>query len=286
MQHRRIFILSDYIFVLIGTLIIALALNIFLVPNKVSVGGVTSIGTVLLYIFGFPLSFTNLAANLMLLILGFSCLGKSALIKNIFGIAALSVFLEITSYLPAYTEDTFLAGLSGGAIMGLGLGIVIRRGASTGGTDFISVILNRLFPHISIARIILFIDGIIIAFAGIVFGSITITLYSAISLFVCSKVADGILTLGYSAKSVYIITTEHKEIFRIIIEEFQRGVTGIKSRGMYSDSEKLMLMCIISAKELPTLTKRIREIDNNSFLIISDVREVLGEGFKRKIEYD
>lgn len=286
MRHKSISVLSDYSVIAFGTFVIALGLNVFLVPNKVSVGGVTSIGTVLLYIFGIPLSFTNIAANLILLILGFRFLGKTALIKNIFGIAALSVFLEITSYLPPYTEDAFLAGLCGGVIMGLGLGIVIRCGASTGGTDFASVILNRLFPHISVARIILFIDGIIITFAGIVFGSITITLYSAICLFVCSKVADGILTLGYSAKSLYIITAEYKEISRIIIEEFQRGVTGIKSRGMYSDSEKLMLMCIISAKQLPQLTKRIREIDKNSFLIVSEVREVLGEGFKRRIEYD
>lgn len=286
MRYRCFSVLSDYFIVLCGTLVIALALNIFLVPNKVSVGGVTSIGTVLMYFFKIPLSFTNLAANSILLIFGFQLLGKSALIKNIFGIASLSVFLEITSQFPSYTDDVMLAGISGGVIMGLGLGIVIRRGASTGGTDFASLILNRLFPHISVARIILIIDGIIITFAGIAFGSVTITLYSALSLFVCSKVADGILTLGYSAKSVYVITSEYETVSRIIIDEFQRGVTGIKSRGMYSESENLMLMCIISAKELPRLTRRIREIDKKSFLIVSEVREVLGEGFKRRIEYD
>lgn len=286
MRHKSTSFLSDYSVIAIGTFIISLGLNVFLVPNKVSVGGVTSIGTVLLYIFGIPLSFTNLTANLILLIFGFRFLGKASLIKNIFGIAALSFFLEITAYFPTYTEDTFLAGLCGGVIMGLGLGIVIRRGASTGGTDFASVILNRLFPHISVARIILFIDGVIITFAGIVFESVTITLYSAITLFICSKVTDGILTFGYSAKSVYIITAEYKEVSRVIIENFQRGVTGIKSRGMYSDSEKIMLMCIVSSKELPLLTKKIREIDKNSFLIVSEVREVLGEGFRRRIEYD
>ncbi len=286
MHCRRFYKLADYFFVLCGAFIIAFALNIFLVPNKVSVGGVTSIGTVLLYIFEIPLSLTNLAANSALLIFGFRFLGKSALVKNIFGITALSLFLEITSHFPSYTGDIMLAGLSGGVIMGLGLGIVIRHGASTGGTDFASLILNRLFPHLSVARIILIIDGIIITLAGIVFGSVTVTLYSAVSLFICSKVADGILTLGYSAKSVYIITSKYEPISKIIIKEFQRGVTGIKSRGMYSESEQLMLMCIISAKELPRLTRRIREIDKGSFLIVSEVREVLGEGFKRKSEYD
>ncbi len=286
MKSNSLKFIYTYAAIAAGTFILAVGLSAFLVPNKVSVGGVASIGTVLLYIAKIPLSVTNLAANVILLLFGYKYLGRASLLKNIFGILSLSLFLEITSHFPIYTQDIFLASIFGGAIMGIGLGIVIRFGGSTGGSDFASLILNRLFPHISIARLILIIDGIIILLAGVVFGSVTVTLYSAVSLYTCSRVTDSILTIGFSAKSVYIITKEEDAVAKHIMTVFHRGVTGIKSHGMYSGTKRLMLMCIVSAKQLPHLVRQIKEIDKDSFIIISDAREVLGEGFKEKSDYD
>ncbi len=273
-----------YFVIAAGTFILAVGLNMFLVPNKVSVGGVTSVGTVLLYIFKIPLSVTNLIANAVLMLIGYKYLGKTAFIKNIFGILSLSLFLEITAYFPYYTEDFLLASVFGGAIMGIGLGIVIRYGGSTGGSDFASLILNRFFPHISIASLILIIDGIIILFTGAVFRSITITLYSIIALYICSKVTDTILTIGFSAKSVYIITKEQTSVSNLIMNDFHRGVTGIKSLGMYTGNESLMLMCVVSAKQLPHLVKKVRKKDADAFIIIGEAHEVFGKGFRNEIE--
>lgn len=267
----------------LGAFILASGLNTLLVPNKISIGGVSSIATVLLYTLGIPLSVTNIAANAVLIIAGLRYLTKASLIKNLYGVLALSLFLELTKNFPTYSDDSLLACIFGGAFSGIGLGIVMRYGGSTGGSDFASLILNHLFPHIPIARLLFIIDGIIVLFSGMVFKSITVMLYSLIGLFVCARVTDTILTSGFSAKSVYIITDREKEVSDIIITQLHRGVTGIKSVGMYTGKERYMLICIVSAKQLPTLTKKVRETDKNSFIIISQAHEVFGEGFRKEI---
>lgn len=277
-------LLIDGAFVIVGSFILALGVNMFLAPNKISSGGISSIGTIFLHLFSIKMSITNLVLNAALFIFGFKLLGKGAVLKTVFGIGALTLFLELTSYMGVYTEDTMIATIIGGVLVGIGVGLVVRRGASTGGSDFLALIIKRFFPHISIANIILIADCVVIIASGIVFKSLSITAFSVIAMFISSKVTDGIFTFGNSAKSIQIFSSKNEEISKHILEKYERGVSGIHSKGMYTGKEGLMLLCVVSPRELPLLIADIRKIDKSAFLIVGDAREVIGEGFMSEYE--
>lgn len=278
--------ITDYLFITAGCFLISLGMNVFLVPNQISAGGLSGLATVFLYLFKIPLSVTNLVFNIFLFIFGYKFLGKASVIKTVFGVLFLSFFLELTLLLPKYSENIFVSSIAGGFLAGLGLGLVVRREASTGGSDFLGLMLKRFFPHIPTAVIILFIDCIIVIFSGIIFKSITVTLLSLSAMYVSAKVADSIISMGDLAKSVYIVSSKSAEISENLIKHFNRGLTGVYSKGFYSGNDRIMLLCVVMPKEVPLLVRTVRTIDKNAFIIISDVREVLGEGFKLKTTYD
>ncbi len=275
----------DYLFILLGTLILAVGINVFLTPNKISAGGVTSLGTILLHLFKIRMSVTNLACNLVLFIFGFRKLGKYAVIQTASGIVFLSLFLELTSGIPTFQAenggDLLIASVTGGAFLGIGVGLVVKQGASTGGSDFAGLIIKRLLPHIPLASIIMAIDWIIVLVSGIVFKSISVTFYSMLALFVCSLLTDKIMTFGDSAKMVQIFSSHAQEITDHVLKDFERGVTGIHCVGMFEKNETLMLECIVKPRELPLYMGMVKKIDPNAFVIIANVQEVLGEGFKK-----
>lgn len=274
-------LLKSISIIALGSFILALGINIFLNPSKISSGGISSIATILLYTLGIRLSVTSLLINVILFLLGFKYLGREAIIKTIIGIVLLSLFLELTSYFPIYNEEIILSTIVGGALVGIGVGLVVRQSASTGGSDFLAMIIHRFLPHIPLARIILVIDLVVIIASGIVFKSITITIYSIIAMYISSLVTDSVITFGNKAKALQIFSNKNEEIAKYVVSEFKRGITGIYSRGMYSGDEKLMLLCIVSPKELPKLVSKIKNYDPHAFIIISDVKEVLGEGFQK-----
>ncbi len=271
---------KDYIFIIAGAFILSLAVNIFLVPMKISTGGVSGIGTVLYYTLSVPISVTTLAVNAVLFVFGFKTMDKVSLIKTVSGILLLSFFLEVTKNFGSYTGDVFITSVFGGVLAGLGVGLTVLKGASTGGSDFAALMLHRLFPHISVTTFILMTDAVIIILCGFVFGNFTLTLYSALSLYIVSKVADAVLVHGDYAKSVFIISRKHTVIADCIMKNMQRGVTGIYSRGMYNKNDGIMLMCVVRPKEIPTLLSVVKQADAEAFTIVSDAREVRGEGFK------
>lgn len=272
----------DTAFTAVGCFISALGISSFLAPLKLSSGGISSLATVFLHLFHIPLSVTNLVFNIALFIFAYRFLGKGTVVKTLLGIGLFSLSLQITSSLiPIYPEeDLFMATIVGGVLVGVGIGLVVRRDGSTGGSDLAALILHRIFPHIPVATFVLVIDCSIIVLAGFLFQSISITLYSMVSLYVSSKLIDMIITMGDAAKSVYIISPKSQEIADGIMKEFVRGVTGIQSKGMYSDTDTLMLLCAVSPKEMPALMRMVHSYDENAFVIISDAREVVGEGFK------
>ena len=273
-------ILKDYFILAFGSLILAVGINVFLVPSKISTGGVSGIGTVLYYISDIPLSVTNLVINIALFIFGFRTLPKSSLIKTLAGIFLVSFFLEVTKSWGSYNDDMLIASIFGGILVGIGVGLAVYAEASTGGSDFAALMLHKLIPHISVASFILFIDSAIIFASGLVFDNYTIMLYSVISLYISSKVTDFILIRGDVAKSLYIISEKNEEIAAYIMDKMERGVTGIYSKGLYNVKDNMMLMCIVRPREVHSLTAKIKEIDKNAFTVISEVREVVGEGFK------
>ncbi|MBR6764853.1 MAG: YitT family protein [Clostridia bacterium] len=272
--------LKTYLFITFGTLILAIGLNMFLVPFKISTGGVSAIGTVLKHLLSIPLSVTNITLNALLFIFGSRYLQKSALIKTVWGIIILSLFLEITAHLPVYKTDMLASSVFGGVLTGTGIGIVLRQDASTGGSDFLALILKSFLPHLSAPKLIFATDIIIVSLAAAVFKSFTVAIYSLIALYISLKMSDAILIMGEGARSVKIISKEYRQIADDVIAQFDRGITGISARGIYTDTKMEMLLCVVMPKELNRLVQLVKNRDKGAFIIITDVHEVLGEGFK------
>lgn len=268
-----------YAFIALGSFLLSVSLAAFLTPAALSAGGVGTVGTVLFYFFSVPLSYTTLFVNALLFLAGCRLLPRAAVFRSIFGVLSSAFFLEVASRFPAYKGDLTVAVIAGGILMGLGLGLVVRQGASTGGSDFAALILHRFFPHVPVARLILLLDCVIILAAGLVFRSISSAVYSAAALFLSMETADRVITFGNAAKAVWLLSSRAEEISSRIQVQFSRGTTGIHSRGMYTAENRLMLLSVVSPKELPRLIALIRSMDAAAFIIVSDVREVLGEGF-------
>lgn len=273
-------IITDQLFIMAGSFILAVGINVFLASNKISAGGVTTIGTVLLHLFGVRLSVTNLIANCLLFFFGYKSLGRYAVIETISGIIYLSLSLEITGLIPVFEGDLIIASVSGGALMGLGTGLVVRQGASTGGSDFAGLMLKKVLPHVSLATLIMVIDCVIVAISGVVFRSFDVTFYSFLALSVSSFITDKILIFGDKAKMIKIFTRKSDEIAKYIMETFGRGVTGVHCKGMYTGDEVLTLLCVVKPRELPRYVSAVKKIDPNAFIVIGEATEVLGEGFK------
>lgn len=273
--------ISDFVQVTVGCALMTVSTNVFLLPYKVSTGGVLTLGTVLLHLFGIKMSLTNLLCNIVLFIFGCKILGKRGIVKTVWGVVLLSVCLELTSNLPVYSENELIAVLSGGILYGGGVGICVKIGASTGGSDFAGLILKRVFSHIPISRLILIINGFIVLIAGVVFKSYTTTIYSFMAIFVSSAVIDRIVTFGDDAKMLQIFSSNTQRIADCILDKYKRGVTGVHCRGMYSHKENFMLLCVLTPGELPAYMNMIKENDPSAFVVVCDVHEVIGKGFKK-----
>lgn len=280
----------DYAYIAVGSLILAFAISFFLVPCKISTGGVSGVGTVLYYLFGVPLSITTLIINLALFALGYKTLAKSSLLKTLAGIFLFSASLELTDFLAElaapvvaeFTSDIWVASIFGGVLVGLGVGLVVFKEASTGGSDFAALMLHKLIPYMSVAAFIMIIDTTIIVISGIALADYKIMFYSVVSLYISNKVTDFIIIRGDKAKSVYIISDKNEEIANEIMEKLERGVTAIHSRGCYGMTEREMLMCIVRTKEVPRVLAITRAHDKGAFTVISEVKEVRGLGFKEE----
>lgn len=272
--------LADYSVIILGTFILAFGVNFFLVPVKISTGGAGGVAMALYHLLHIPVWVTTLTLNLILLVLGFRTMKKETLIKILVGILFLSLFLRLTEVFGTYGEDRLICAVFGGVLAGLGVGLSVLKEGSTGGSDLAAMMLNRSIRHISLATFILMIDAGVILASGFVFGDVTIMFYSVLSLYISSKVTDFILVRGDFAKSVYIISEKSGEIASHILSDLDRGVTGIYSKGCYSDREQMILMCIVKSKEVQRVLDKVKAFDDKAFIIISDVREVCGDGFK------
>lgn len=271
----------EFLFITSGCFLLAVSINVFLLPNNISAGGISSVGVILFHLFKIRISITNLIFNAVLFFFGYKNLGRYAVVKTALGTVLLSLFLELSSGFPVYKENQIIAAISGGILMGVGVGLVVKVDASTGGSDFAGLILKKFFGHIPLARLIMIIDCAVVILSGVVFKSFTITFYSVMTLFVSSLITDKLITAGDEAKMIMIISQKKDEIAEQILVKYERGITGIHSVGMYSNSETIMLMCIVAPKELPKYLKMIKEIDKKVFIIIGNVNEVIGEGFKQ-----
>ena len=264
----------------LGSLSIAFALNSFLVPYQLSSGGIGSVGVILFYFLKVPLSVSNLGLNLILFALGIKLLDKRAILKSIVGIVLLTVFLQISTYFPFFKEDILFASVIGGVLDGFGMGLVLKVNASTGGIDLCCLMVKKKFPHISTAAFIFVVNACLFIISGICFKSYMVVFYSVVAIFISAKVTDAVLNIGEAAKSIQIISQRYEEIEKAILQDIDRGVTEIHADGGYTKEDRKMLFCVVKPKEAPRIVRLVKEIDDAAFIIVSDAREVLGNGFK------
>ncbi len=284
MNRKIIDKIGEAVVINVGIILIALGLIWFLEPNTIAPGGVTGLAIVIERLIGVPIYLTNLMINIPLFILGIIVLGKGAGAKTAYGTLGLSFFLVVLSkveftHVPA-TEDPLLASIFGGVVVGIGIGLLFKVGGSTGGTDLAGAILNKFFPSLSAAKLMMLVDICVITLAGVASGKIETALYSSVCLYVMVKSADFIVEdLNYS-KSFYIISRRSEEISGRIIDELERGVTALQGKGMYSGEEKDVLMCVVNRAQVQKVKTIVREIDPEAFVMLNTTHEVLGEGFQ------
>jgi len=272
----------EFMQIIIGTFLMAAAVSLFLLPNQLSSGGFTGIATILYYFLKLPMGLTILALNLPLFILAFIKKGKSFVFKGIIGTVFLSIFIDILDKYQALTTDSFLACIYGGIIMGVGTSIILRANASTGGSDMLAYVIREYKPSYRTGNLIVIIDTAIIILNAVFFRKIEIGLYSAITIYLMGKVID-ILFEGINfTKLIYIISDKYLTISDEIIKQIGRGTTGIYAKGMYTNKEKMMLLCVASRNEAMRIKQISKKIDPSSFVIISNAREAYGLGFKKE----
>jgi len=262
----------------------AFALHFFLEPNTIAPGGVTGLAVVIQRLTGVPMDITNLIINIPLFIAGILILGKAFGAKTAYATLMLSVFLRLFIIFfgsnVTLTSDILLAAVYGGVSMGVGLGLIFRLGGTTGGTDLAGAILNKFFPSLSIAKLMMILDLIIVAIAGLVERRIEAALYSVIALYITVKLTDFIVEdLSYS-KAFYIISQQPVKISERIMNELERGVTALEAKGMYTGAHRNVLLCVVNRAEVAKLKKLVYEEDHNAFIMVTTIHEVLGEGFK------
>jgi uncharacterized membrane-anchored protein YitT (DUF2179 family) len=268
----------EYLFVLAGAAIVAIVFNVFLLPNRVASGGVSGISTILDATFGWEPAYVQWAFNLPLFVAGVIFLGKQFGAKTLAGTIFLPFIVFLTKDWAPWTEDPLLAALFGGIGIGLGIGIVFRGKASTGGTDLAAQIIHK-YTSYSLGRCVAMIDGLIVVTAAIVF-DIERGLYALISLYVTSKTID-LVQVGFGrSKMTMIITNQQEEVREAILEKIDRGVTKLSAFGGYTDDERPILICVVDQTEFTKLKQLVKTIDPMAFVIVMDAAEVLGQGFK------
>lgn len=273
-------IVLGYAGVLIGVIITAFGVSFFLIPAKIAAGGVSGLATVVFHLTGFPAGITMLLFNIPLFLLSWRLIGPMFGAKTLFGTITISIFVDLfNQFAVPMTSDLLLAAIYGGVISGIGLGLAFRSGGSTGGTDMAAQLVARFFPT-SVGQALLFVDGFVIILAGLAFG-LELAMYALIAVFITTKTIDLVQEGQNYAKATLIISDRAEEIGQSIMERLERGVTSLDGRGMYTKDDKDVLLVIVSRVEIAQVKEIVREFDQSAFVVIADVHEVLGEGFRR-----
>ena len=268
-----------YLMIILGTTSCAVAYNCFYDPHSLVVGGFTGLGMIFEKKFGIRVEITNIVLNVPLFLLSLKYIGWEFVGKTLFGVLSLSGALALVPKIAlAPSGDILLAALFGGIFDGIGIGLVLYAGGTTGGTDMLAAFIHRFLKSRSIVEIMQVANWLIILLGFSVFG-LRSGMYALIALFAITKMSDMIVEGINFARQVYVISDKFQDIADSILEDMNRGVTGINARGMYSRQDKQVLYCVVPTKEIVKLKELVKSIDPKAFVIVSEVREVLGEGF-------
>lgn len=278
----------DYIMVIIGTGLLAMSIKCLYDPVGLVTGGFTGLCIVIKEVTegivdgGIPLWLSNLILNIPLFLVAWKVKGKRFIWRTIIGTFLLSAWIYVIPAVDLTQQDYFLAAVFGGCIGGAGMGLILLGRATTGGTEMVAVLLQHFLRHYSVVQIMQVLDAMIVLFGLYMFG-LKAGMYAIVAIFVTTKVSDGLMEGFKYSKSAFIITDHYEAVADRVLQELDRGLTGLYAKGMYSGTDKCMLYCVVSKKQIVELKDIVSEIDPDAFVIVSDVREVLGEGF---LEYN
>lgn len=274
----------DYLCIVIGTCLMGIAIQSLFDPLGLVMGGFTGIAIIIKQLTldkipgGIPLWVTNIVLNIPVFICAVKIKGKRFVGRTAFATLMLSFWLFCLPNWNIAQGDYMLTAIYGGAIQGLGIGFVLLAKATTGGTDMVATLIQHYMKRFSIVQIMMVIDGLVVIGGAFEFGMQSV-LYAVVAIFITSKVSDALMEGIKYSKAAFIITDEVDKVSEAIMGRMNRGVTGISAKGMYSGDEKDMLYCVVSKKEIVDLKELVMTLDPHAFVIVTDAREVLGEGF-------
>lgn len=283
MEHKKNTLrrmIIRYVFLFIGSVLTAVGLEIFLIPNNVIDGGIVGISIITSYLTKIPLSFFLIVLNLPFLVIGYKQIGKTFVFSSLFAIVSLSVWTTVFHPIPGLTKDILLASVFGGITLGLGVGLIIRNGGSLDGTEMVAIILNKRSTF-SVGEMVMFFNIFILSSAGLVFGWDR-AMYSLIAYFIAYKVIDIVIEGLDEAKAVFIVSDYTKEIAEAIIARLGRGVTYLSGRGGFSNDDKTVIYSVVNRIEVSKLKSIIQDKDENAFVTITDVSDVMGGKHKKR----
>jgi uncharacterized membrane-anchored protein YitT (DUF2179 family) len=271
--------LKSYGLILLGIAVTAMAISLFLVPNKIVNGGSSGLSTVVFYAVGLKPSVTNALINGVLLLVSLFVLGKKFVAKTLVCIVLLSVFMELFSWMPPVTDNILLATLFGSALFGGGIGIVLSQQSTTGGSDILGRLIQHKFPHWKIGKILLGVDLFIIALSYVTFHNAEAVLYGIMALFISTTIIDLLMRSLNVSKLAFIITDRGQAIAEHLIHTSPRGVTLVDVTGVYTNTPKKMMICALKESEIPEFQRKILEMDPQAFIIYSESQQIVGNGF-------
>lgn len=282
-QNQIIKRVIELLYILIGALIIAIGVNLFLLPNKMTTGGASGIATILYYLFDLPMGIATMLMNIPLFIFSFLKLGKEFTVKTVISTVLLSIFLDIVQFgslLEMFQLDYILSSILGGITVGVGLSLTFKAGASSGGSDLLASIIYKMTKMQSVSQILLIIEVVIISAIIFVFKDVNLGVYSILAMFLSTKVIDIIFEGIYYTKVATIITLEKDKIVSRILKELKRGATVTKAKGAHTGEDKYMITCVISRSQVSSIKQIVLEEDLQGIMYFTTANEALGLGFK------
>jgi len=274
----------DFVMIVAGSVCYAIAIGMFSAPNNIAPGGITGIATLLNYIsvewnfpFVIPIGVATIVMNVPLIIAAWWVLGRGMAVRTMAGILISSVLVDVLEpYIVPYTNDKILVCIFGGVVLGLGVGLILRRGGTTGGSEVMARLLERKYPHLSVGNLILVVDAIVITMSAIVYGSLENALYAVVFVFIGSQIIDWVVYGGRQGKMAMILSKKQEEVTAAIMERVDRGVTLLKAQGGYSGADQKMILCALRRDEVFRLRQAVFEIDPDAFFMMLSTDEVRG----------
>ena len=280
---------KDFVMIAAGTMCMAMAVNLVYEPLGMVTGGISGLSIVVRRLTGqwlgksVPVWLSNLLLNIPIFLTALKIKGKSYMRMTLFANLCFTGALFLIPVPDTPQKDFVLAAVVGGVLTGAGLGLVFSRGCSTGGTDLLGAVIHHFFPYYPVGQILFLLDCLIIAAGAWVFG-IRPAVYAAVAIYLTTRLMDTIVAGGNFAKLAYIISDHYEEIGHSVMSQLGRGVTVLDGAGMYTGKQRKMLMCVVDRKQINRVSQIARNIDKKAFVIISDIREVQGEGFVEKVQ--